>query len=108
MTKGIRTFAVFALATLVSGLVGVAVPPTWTVNQVSLDVRTDTDGRLYYLSESDRIHFEAVPIGQARLAPDSVRGSTDAPPVTEEFVSAVETRDGRTETVYYQRQARSH
>ena len=108
MTKGIRTFAVFALATLVSGLVGVAVPPTWTVNQVSLDVRTDTDGRLYYLSESDRIHFEAVPIGQARLAPDSVRGSTDAPPVMEEFVSAVETHDGRTETVYYQRQARSH
>ena len=108
MTKGIRTFAVFALATLVSGLVGVAVPPTWTVNQISLDVQTDTDGRLYYLSESDRIHFEAVPIGQARLVPDSVRGSTDAPPVMEEFVSAVETHDGRTETVYYQRQARSH
>lgn len=50
MTKGIRTFAVFALTMLVSGIVGVAVPPTWTVNQVTLDVRTDADGRLYYLS----------------------------------------------------------
>ena len=108
MTKGIRTFAVFTLAMLVSGIVGVAVPPTWTVNQVTLDVRTDADGRLYYLSEGDRSYFEAVPMDQARLAPDRVRESTDTPPVTEEFVSAVETRDGRTETVYYQLRARSH
>ena len=108
MTKGIRTFAVFGLALLVSGIVGVAVPPTWTVNQVTLDVRSDGDGRLYYLSEGEPTYFEAVPIGQARLAPERVSGSTDAPPVTEEFVSAVETRDGRAETVYYQLRARAH
>ena len=108
MTKGIRTFAVFGLALLVSGIVGVAVPPTWTVNQVTLDVATDPDGRLYYLSEGEPTYFEAVPIGQARLAPERVSGSTDAPPVTEEFVSAVETRDGRAETVYYQLRARAH
>ena len=108
MTKGIRTFAVFGLALLVSGLVGVAVPPTWTVNQVTLDVATEPDGRLYYLSEGEPTYFEPVPIGQARLAPERVSGSTDTPPVTEEFVSAVETRDGRAETVYYQLRARAH
>ena len=108
MTKGIRTFAVFALALLVSGIVGVAVPPTWTVNQVTLDVRTDDDGRLYYLAEGEPAYFEAVPLAQARLAPERVSGSTGTPPVTEEFVSAVETRDGRAETVYYQLRARAH
>ncbi|MCY4662665.1 MAG: sodium:proton antiporter [Acidobacteria bacterium] len=108
MTKGIRTFAVFALALLVSGIVGVAVPPTWSVNQVTLDVRTGDDGRLYFLSEGEPTYFEAVPIAQARLAPERVSGSTEAPPVTEEFVSAVETRDGRAETVYYQLRASAH
>ena len=108
MTKGIRTFAVFALALLVSGIVGVAVPPTWTINQVSLDVQTDSDGRLYYLSEGDRAYFEPVPIGQARLAPERLAESTAGPPVMEEFVSAVETRDGQAETVYYQLRAQSH
>ena len=108
MTKGIRTFAVFALALLVSGIVGVAVPPTWSVNQVTLDVRTGDDGRLYYLSEGEPAYFEAVPIAQARLAPERLSGSTDTPPVTEEFVSAVETRDGRAETVYYQLRASAH
>ena len=108
MTKGIRTFAVFALAMLVSSFVGIAVPPTWTVNQVTLDVLTDPDGRLYYLSEGERTYFEAVPIAQARLSPDRVRASTEAPPATEEYVSAVETREGRAETVYYQLRAQAH
>ena len=108
MTKGVRTFAVFAVAMLVSGLVGIAVPPTWTVNQVTLDVRTDSDGGLYFLAEGERTYFEAVPIAEARLGPDRMRESTETPPVTEEFVSVVETRDGRAETVYYQLRARAH
>ena len=108
MTAGIQKFAVFVLALVVAWIVGANVPPTWTVNQVTLDVQTDENGRLYYLAEGDRAYFEAVPIEQARLNPATVRGSTDPPPVTEEFVSAVETRDGGTETVYYQLIARSH
>ena len=108
MSAGIQKFTVFALALIVSGIVGAHVPPTWTVNQVTLDVRTDENGRLYYLSEGDRAYFEAVPIDRAQLDPATVSGSNDPPPVTEEFVSAVETRDGRTQTVYYQLRARSH
>ena len=108
MTAGIQKFTVFVLALAISWIVGASVPPTWTVNQVTLDVQTDEDGRIYYLAEGERAYFEAVPIDQAQLDPAVVRGSTDPPPVTEEFVSAVETRDGRTETVYYQLVARSH
>ena len=108
MTTGVQKAVVFALALLVSWVAGAGVSPTWTVNRVTLDVATDEDGGLYYLSEGRRVRFEAVPIEQARLDPAALRASGAAPPVTEEFVFAVETRDGRTETVHYRLVARSH
>ncbi len=108
MTPGIQKFFVFAVAILVSWIAGATVPPTWTVNQVTLDVRTDADGRFYFLSEGSPVHFDPVPIGEAQLNPARVAGWQGPPPVTEEFVAAVETRDGRTETVYYQLLARAH
>ena len=108
MTAGIQKFIVFALAILVSWIAGATVPPTWSVNRVTLDVLTDGDGRLYYLSEGSPAYFDAVPIEQAQLDAAALRASGESPAVTEEFVSAVETRDGRTETVYYQLVARSH
>ena len=108
MTAGIQKFIVFALAILVSWIAGATVPPTWSVNRVTLDVLMDDDGRLYYLSEGSPAYFDAVPIEQAQLDAAALRASGETPPVTEEFVSAVETRDGRTETVYYQLVARSH
>ena len=108
MTTGVQKAVVFALAILVSWIAGAGVSPTWTVNRVTLDVATDEDGRLYYLSEGRRVRFEAAPIEQARLDPAALRASGAAPPVTEEFVFAVETRDGRTETVHYRLVARSH
>ena len=108
MTTGIQKFTVFAVAILVSWIAGASVPPTWTVNRVTLDVLTDDDGRLYYLSEGSPAYFEAVPIEEAQLDEAVLRASGEAPAVTEEFVSAVETRDGRTETAYYQLVARPH
>ena len=108
MTTGAQKAVVFVLAVLVSWIAGASVSPTWTVSRVTLDVATDEDGRLYYLSEGRRVLFEAVPVEQARLDPAALRASGAAPPVTEEFVFAVETRDGRTETVHYRLVARSH
>jgi Na+/H+ antiporter NhaC len=108
MTIGLQKFTVFVLAILVSWIAGATVPPTWSVNRVTLDVLMDDDGRLYYLSEGSPAYFDAVPIEQAQLDAAALRASGETPPVTEEFVSAVETRDGRTETVYYQLVARSH
>ena len=108
MPTGIRKFTVFALAILVSWIAGASVPPTWTVNRVTLDVLTDGDGRLYYLSEGSPAYFEAVPIEEAQLDEEALRASGEAPAVTEEFVSAVETRDGREQTAHYRLEARAH
>ena len=108
MTSGIQKFTVFALAILVSWIAGASVPPTWTVNRVTLDVLVDDVGRLYYLSEGSPAYFDAVPIEEAQLDEAALRASGESPAVTEEFVSTVETRDGRTETAYYQLVARPH
>ena len=108
MTSGIQKFTVFALAILVSWIAGASVPPTWTVNRVTLDVLVDDAGRLYYLSEGSPAYFDAVPIEEAQLDEAALRASGESPAVTEEFVSAVETRDGRTETFYYRLEARAH
>ncbi len=108
MTSGIQKFTVFALAILVSWIAGASVPPTWTVNRVTLDVLADDAGRLYYLSEGSPAYFDAVPIEEAQLDEAALRASGESPAVTEEFVSAVETRDGRTETFYYRLEARAH
>ena len=108
MTTGIRKFTVFAVAILVSWIAGASVPPTWTVNRVTLDVLTDDDGGLYYLSEGSPAYFDAVPIEEAQLDAAALAAAGESPDVTEEFVSAVETRDGRTETVYYRLEARAH
>ena len=108
MTTGIRKFTVFTLAIVVSWIAGASVPPTWTVNRVTLDVLTDEDGGLYYLAEGSPAYFEAVPIEEAQLDAAALRAAGESPDVTEEFVSAVESRDGRTETVYYRLEARAH
>ena len=106
--SSISKFAVFAVAMIASWMVGSNVPPTWVVEQISLDVQTDADGELYYMYGGDPTYFDAVPVEQSRLDPDSINGSNVAPPVREEFVSATEFRDGQSQAVYYQRQANYH
>ena len=82
-------------------------PPTWTVEQVSLDVQTDARGT-YYVAEGENEYFTAQPIADAALLPDRVSGTTDTPPVTEEYVTGTETVDGQAQTAYYRLEAKRH
>ena len=108
MSPGIRKFVIFVIALVVSWFVGVNVAPTWTVEQVALDARTDSDGRLYYIYRDKPAYFGAVPIEDARLNPGRMEGSRVAPVVKEEFVSAVRMEDGEPRTFYYQLLAKHH
>ena len=104
----IRTFALFALALIASALVGLMVPPTWTVEQVRLDVQTDASGATYYVLEGEREYFSAVPQAEAALNP-----SRPPPPGAElaaqvEFVATTETVAGETRTVYHKLKAKRH
>ena len=108
MTKGIRNFAIFALALIASWIVGVSVPPTWTVEKIELDVSADEEGALFYIYRGKPTYFTAVPMDEAHLNPARVHGSSVAPPIKKEFVAEVETREGRSRTSYYQLLAKHH
>ena len=108
MTPGHRKFLIFAAALVVSWIVGVNVPATWTVEEVALDAKTDADGRLYYIYRGKPAYFEAVPLEQAVLNPDRVDGSRQEPAVREEFVSDETLVDGEARTLYSQHLAKHH
>ena len=90
-----------------SALVGVYVPPTWTVEKTSLDVHTDARGT-FYVAEGENAYFSAQPIADAALLPDRVSGTTETPPTTEEYVTDTETVDGQTQTAYFRLEAKRH
>ncbi len=106
--SGIAKFIVFALAMVVSWFVGANVPPTWTVEQITLDVQTDPVEGLYFVSGGDRTFFDAVPAAQSLLDPAQLRGSSEAPAVMEEFVASTALVDGQLQPVYFQRLAQFH
>ena len=82
-------------------------PPTWTLEQIALDVNTDAIGT-YFVAEGDNEYFDAVPAADAALQPDLVTGSNETPPVTEEFVVTTETVAGEAQTAYYKLEAKRH
>ncbi len=103
-----RRFVLFALALAGSWLAGLYVEPTWTVEQIALDAQRDEAGRLYYRLEGEPVPFDPVPVAESQLHAFRESGAPGTPAVEEEFVSAVEIRDGRERTVYYQLAARFH
>ena len=108
MSPGMRRFVLFALALVGSWLAGLHVEPTWTVEQVALDAQTDEAGRLYYRLEGEPVLFEPVPVAESQLHAFRVAGMEGTPAVREEYVYAVEVRDGQRRTVHYQLAARFH
>ena len=104
----IRTFALFAFALIASAVVGWIVPPSWTVEQLRLDVQTDAAGATYYILEDERVYFQAVPQAEAALNPEE-----PPPPGAElaaqvEFVATTEVVAGETHTVYQKLEAKRH
>ena len=108
MSPGVRRFALFALALVGSWLAGLYVEPTWTVERIALDARMDASGSPYYRLEGESVPFDPVPIDESELQAFRVAGMAGTPAVKEEFVSAVEVRDGQERTVYYQLAAKFH
>ncbi|MDE0061851.1 MAG: sodium:proton antiporter, partial [Gammaproteobacteria bacterium] len=103
-----RRFVLFALALVGSWLAGLYVEPTWTVERIALDARMDETGSPYYRLEGESVSFDPVPIDESELQAFRVAGMAGTPAVKEEFVSAVEVRDGQERTVYYQLAAKFH
>ena len=108
MSPGVRKFVVFAIALAVSWIVGINVAPTWTVEQIALDAHSDSDGKRYYIYRGEPAYFDAVPIEDALLNPERIKGSREVPAVKKEFVSVVRIEEGEPRTFYYQLLAKHH
>lgn len=110
--KKTKSFGLFLLALVVSFVVGIYVPPTWTVEKVTLDVQEAEGDRLYYIYREKPKYLEGVvPYQDAHLNPEKIRAlnaAKQSPGVQEEFVYQIEEKDGRSQKVYYQLTAKCH
>ena len=104
----IRTFALFAFALIASAVVGWMVPPSWTVEQLRLDVQTDAAGATYYILEDERVYFQAVPQAEAALDAAQPPPPGAEPAAKVEFVATTEVVAGETHTVYQKLEAKRH
>lgn len=106
------TLFFFLLALLAGLLVGLYVPPTWTVEKISLDVSQDTHGRLFYVFEGSRAYVDdPVPIEQSVLSRERIRainGAGGSPGATEQYVWESGRVDGEPERLYFHLVAKRH
>ncbi|NQT16649.1 MAG: sodium:proton antiporter, partial [Planctomycetes bacterium] len=104
---------IFFLATLAAGLVvGRYVPPTWTVEEINLDVAEDQDGRLSYVFRGDPLYIDdVVPIHASALSDERIETANatgDAPDVHEQYVWEERPVEGRPTRLYFQLVAKHH
>ena len=110
LSSRLRTFALVALALCGSALVGLLVPPTWTVQETRIDAQADHHGT-YYMAEGRPAYFDAVAIENAVLDPVRLAESGAAPAVTEEFVVHLDPSAApghEDELAYFRREAKRH
>jgi len=106
-------FVLIVLATITSWYIGQYVPATWTVERIALDVQVDpaTD-QPYYTHRDKRINVApVVPIADSVLSADRIRACNregTAPPIREQYVTAIEQVDSRPVELYYRLEARCH
>lgn len=109
-TSGIKTmlksfgFWLAVISIALSFYAGKTVSPTWTAERVTLDVKTDATGGLYYIFKGDPVYLaDVVSIEQSVLGPESLKrinAQNDVPSVEQEYVYERVSENG-TETTYY-------
>ena len=82
----VRKAAVLAVALIASAWVGTQVTPTWSVEQVTLDMQRGEGDALYYIKDGKRIRFDPIHLSQAQLHPRNRHAWREAAPLEEEFV----------------------
>lgn len=108
-TKG---FWLFMIALMAAFYVGRYVPPTWTVEKVTIDVKFDKKGRPFYIyKEKPKYIDNIIPFEKAGLNPDAISISNSerkTPAVKEEFTFHIEKAGDQLKKVYYQLIAKRH
>ncbi|GAB4231738.1 MAG: Na+/H+ antiporter NhaC family protein [Chlamydiales bacterium] len=104
----------FLLCAATALLAGIYIPPTWTLERISLDVNTDEESRLYYLFESQKVYIrgtDLIPAAQAVLTPENialVNQQGGNPPILREYTFETKTVEGKIQTEYFLTVAKRH
>ena len=104
--------AFFLVASACALLVGRYGSPTWTVEQISLDVQTDEEGKPFVVRRDKPVYLdEVVPLEESSLRPELIAQHNQAgtsPELKQQFVLAEKQIDGKPRTFYFELLAKAH
>ncbi len=102
----------FLIAIACAFFVGQFGSPTWTVEEISLDVSKDDDGQLFVVRRGAPVYLtDVVPYDESDICPKRVaqcNAQGTKPEITQQFVVAERSIEGKPTTVYFELLAKSH
>lgn len=105
-------FLVFLAALAAGFYAGRHVPPTWSVEQIAIDVSRDDGGRLFYVFEGKPVVISKIsPLADAELSRKNIaalNAGGRSPGIKEQFASQAVVENGQTKTLYYRLGAKCH
>ena len=103
---------IFLTGIIVSYYVGQYVPPTLTVEKITLDTKIDRTGKEYFIYREEPKYLVSLKsIEESQLRPEALAElakKNQLPLVTEDFVYEGREIDGETKKIYYQLIAKQH
>ena len=103
---------IFLLGTMLSYYVGAWIPPTWIVENTTIDVRTDENGHIYYIKkEKPQYLLNVKSADQAELTLGKlaeINLHQETPTVFSEVVFAERMVQGHIQTIYEKHEAKRH
>jgi Na+/H+ antiporter NhaC len=102
----------FVIAALAGLYIGIYVSPTWSVEEINLDVQADEDGRLFYtFKEKPKEITACVPMAEAVLNKANIaklNAEGGRPKVTQQFAWEMRDVDGKPTVLYFELAANPH
>lgn len=104
----------FILSVVLAFYVGDRFGPTWSLERITLDVQTDDESRLYYMSQGEPVFIkghELIPIEKAELTQENLaiyNANNKKPPVNKEYTYETYDEEGVPQTVYSLTSTRKH
>src|SRR5262245_38848498 len=109
--SGIIFFLICFLLAFYVGKYGV---PTWTSEQMSLDVHKNAENQLSYVFEDTQIEIPMIHLIKAKdayLTKEQIQllnQEGKSPKITQEYTYEIVTENGEVKTLYYLNKARKH
>ncbi len=104
----------FVVCMFIAFYIGKYTNATWTVEKISLDVATDSDGRLFFNYEDQKYFIRDlsfIPMGESRLSDTFLMQYSETgkpPPIQKEYVYQTAEIDEQIVTNYYLLKAQRH